>query len=66
MDGVAVCSVPVRAYEETPYGVTTNGYFHLQRRWGRRWLPWQSVQTVVAGGSVKTATCWGVSIFSLV
>jgi len=36
MRAVAVCSVSVRAYEETPYGVTTNGYFHLQRRWDRR------------------------------
>ncbi len=26
-----VCSVPVRAYQETPYGVTANGLDHVTR-----------------------------------
>ena len=48
-----------------PHGVTTNCYFPLHRRWGRRWLPWQSVQTFLSSVSVRTAVCSGVLILSL-
>ena len=40
-------------------------YFHLHFRTARRWLPWQSVQTIVSKFANR-GLCWSVSIVSFV